>query len=172
MGTTSRKYNNYDLTRQYGICIAHNTGAYIYFDLEDYDKIKDYCWCEDNTTGYAKTRMPNNKYISMHRFITNNEYDLVDHINRNKLDNRKENLRNVTKRQNMLNRHNVISTNTSGYTGVSFNKRTNKWRACICVNNKTIHLGQFCNKDDAIIARKNAEEQYYGEDTLYKGEQT
>ena len=126
MSTINRKYNNYDLTRQYGICIAHNTGAYIYFDLEDYDKIKDYCWYEDKTTVYAKTRMPNNKYISMHRFVTNYEYDLVDHINRNKLDNRKENLRNVTKRQNMLNRNDVISTNTSGYTGVSFNKRTNK----------------------------------------------
>ena len=55
------------------------------------------------------------------------------------------------------------SNNTSGVTGVSFNKKRNKWVSTICINKKRIQLGGFDNFEDAILARKQAEEKYFGE---------
>ena len=156
------KVNNYDLTGEYGIGWTFNTNREFYFDLEDYDKIKEYCWYKDFSNGYMKTKTVDNKWIYMHRFVTNNQYKIVDHINRNKLDNRKENLRNATKRQNILNRDGVISTNTSGITGVYFDNKRNKWRVQICVDDKIKYLGIFINKEDAIKTRLQAEDKYFG----------
>ena len=163
IGKKSRKYNDYKFYQDYGICYATNTNSICYFDIEDYSIIKDYCWYEDTSTGYMKTRTIENTYISMHRLITKNKYEIVDHINRNKLDNRKINLRNATKRINILNRNGVISTNTSGYTGVHFSNSNQKWSADIYVDNQNIHLGCFINKDDAVKARLQAEAKYYGD---------
>ncbi len=159
----SKKYNTYDLTGEYGICYAHNTNNPIYFDLEDYDLIKDLCWSEDKNSGYAKARSSDNEYFLMHRLVTHFEYDIVDHINRQKLDNRKINLRNATKQINSLNKNKPISTNTSGFTGVRLDPRTNKWIASICVNNKTKYLGTFIDKKDAIKCRLKAEKLYFKE---------
>ena len=78
-----------------------------YFDLEDYDKIKDYCWYFDNR--YLKARdieseNPNKK-IRMHRLVTNCPDELEpNHKNYNTLDNRKENLEIVTHKENMMKR--------------------------------------------------------------------
>ena len=87
---------------------------------------------------------------------------VVDHINLNPLDNRKMNLRICTKQQNEMNRP-LRNNNTSGITGVSLYKQTNKWRAYIEYNQKYIHLGLFDTKEDAIKARKQAEIKYFGE---------
>ena len=159
----NKKYNIYQLNDSFGIGIASNCNEEFYFDLEDYDKIKEYCWYKDFSNGYIKTKTPDNKWIYMHRLVTNNQYKIVDHINRNKLDNRKENLRNTTKRQNVLNRNGVVSTNTSGITGVYFDNKRNKWRAQICVDDKIKYLGIFINKEDAIKARLQAEQKYFKE---------
>lgn len=158
-----RKYNTYKLYETYGIGIASNCEEKFYFDLEDYDLIKDFCWYKDITTGYMKTRTSENKWIYMHRLLTKNKYSLVDHINLNKLDNRKENLRKATKRVNILNRNGVISTNTSGITGVHFSNQREKWIAQICVSNQTKYIGCFTEKEDAIRARLQAEKEYFGE---------
>lgn len=56
----------------------------------------------------------------------------------------------------------IQSNNTSGYKGVCWNKKSNKWYAQIRVNKKRIHLGSFTNIEDAIKARKEAEEKYWG----------
>jgi len=53
--------------------------------------------------------------------------------------------------------------NTSGVNGVSFHKASQKWRAKITVNKKTVYCGQFENKDDAIKARQDAELLHFGE---------
>ena len=93
----------------------------------------------------------------MHRVINNTPDDMqTDHINRNKLDNRKKNLRTVTTQQNQRNT-NLSKNNTSGYIGVYLNKRVNKWMAYIWVNYKQIHLGYFKDIEDAIEVRKQAE---------------
>ena len=87
---------------------------------------------------------------------------VVDHINMNPLDNRKCNLRICTMQQNNFNKKEQTN-NTSGRVGVTWDKQTNKWRAQIQVNGKSIKLGRFKNKEDAIKARLQAEMKYYKE---------
>jgi hypothetical protein len=79
----------------------------------------------------------------------------VDHINGNPLDNRRENLRIVTPRQNASNRkERRLGQTDSKYVGVHKNK--NKWTSQIRIKNKTINLGSFTNEIDAYKAYKNA----------------
>ena len=84
---------------------------------------------------------------------------VVDHINRDKLDNRKVNLRFVTQRQNCCNTK-TNKNNTSGHTGIHWNKEINKWVARITYFCKPIHLGSFLKLKDAINSRKEAEAKY------------
>ena len=86
----------------------------------------------------------------------------VDHINRNRLDNRIENLRLVTSSQNLMN-SGSYKNNTSGFKGVYWDKIKKNWRTLIIVNGKRIQLGSFINKEDAIKARKEAEIKYFGD---------
>lgn len=51
LGLSNKEYNKYDLSGEYGIGWTSNTNKEFYFDLEDYDKIKDYCWCEHKIEG-------------------------------------------------------------------------------------------------------------------------
>jgi hypothetical protein len=80
----------------------------------------------------------------------------IDHINHNKKDNRISNLRNVTSRGNKRNLR-LRPDNTSGCTGVSLDKRSNKWAACIVIDGKKCGLGYFATIDEAVAARKSAE---------------
>lgn len=86
----------------------------------------------------------------------------VDHINGNKLDNRRKNLRICTPSQNMMNTK-KRKDNCSGTTGVSFIKDSKKWRAYINKNKKQIGLGCFKRKSDAVRARKLGELKYFGQ---------
>ena len=86
----------------------------------------------------------------------------VDHINHDTLDNRKRNLRVVTVSQNNMNKD-VRSDNTSGHTGVSFDKKSGKYVSYIKINQKRIYLGSFIDINDAIKAREDAEEKYFKE---------
>lgn len=165
VGKDNRLYNNYDLTGEYGIGWTTNTNKEFYFDLEDYDKIKDYTWYENDSDGYIRTSFENKK-IYFHRIIMDvHEFEIqVDHVggklSRN--DNRKCNLRLVTNSQNQMNRP-LISTNTTGIAGVYWSSRLNKWVATIEANCKKHTLGSFNNLEDAEKARKEAEEKYFGE---------
>lgn len=85
----------------------------------------------------------------------------VDHINRNKLDNRRRNLRIVTKSQNVRNRGKT-SVNKSGFKGVSWQSVFKKWRATIVVNKKQLHLGYFNTPAKAHKAYCKANIKYYG----------
>ena len=99
----------------------------------------------------------------LHRIIMGDPEDLVvDHINGDPLDNRKDNLRVVTVQQNNMNQG-INKNNKSGVAGVSWNKNANKWVAQISYKNKLIHLGCFDNLADAAKARKDAEKEYFGE---------
>lgn len=156
-----RKLNTYDLTREYGIGYTLK-GEEFYFDLEDFDKIKDYTW-SFNVKRYVLTKV-NNKIYFMHNIINNNynnEY-LYDHINHKEYDNRKENLRIVNNQQNCCNQL-IRKNNTSGVTGVGYRKDIEKWYACITFKYKKYHLGYFILKEDAINTRKEAELKFFGE---------
>lgn len=87
----------------------------------------------------------------------------IDHINGNTLDNRKNNLRICTNRENTSNRTKLGTNNTSGILGVRFDNRRNKWYADIQYKGKCIFLGYFNIKEDAIKARIDAEKSYFKE---------
>lgn len=86
---------------------------------------------------------------------------VVDHINGNPLDNRSENLRVCTQGNNTINKS-FISNNTSGFIGVSFDKKRNKWCAEIRINNKRIHFKRKDNLNEAVLQR------YYAEKILFE----
>lgn len=155
-----KKYNKYDLSGEYGIGWTSNTNKEFYFDLEDYDIIKGYCWCENVTkTGFSKlVAHVNNKTVSMHVVLG---FKFYDHIDRNQLNNRKSNLRPATHQENRRN-STKPKNNTSGFIGVSLNKKNEKWIAKIKVDGKQISLGHYYDKEDAIRARLEAEAKYYG----------
>ncbi len=86
----------------------------------------------------------------------------IDHINRNRSDNRIANLRDVTHQQNMCNAG-TYNTNTSGRAGVYWDKRDSRWRACIVNKGRPIRLGTFDSFDEAVAARVAAEKLYWAE---------
>ena len=162
-----KKYNEYDLSGEYGIGYTYQ-GEEFYFDLEDYDKIKDYCWSigkKDDVEARVE-----GKLVKMHRLIigVTDPKIVVDHIYHNeggygrRYDNRKCNLRLCEQQHNALNAR-LRSNNTSGVTGVEYNKKRNCWTASIKYCKKTYYLGSFKNKEDAIEARKQKEIELFGE---------
>ena len=159
--STKKKYNQYDLqSKPYGIGYTSNGEKFI-FDKEDYEKIKDYCW-HFNSGGYLVTEDKNGKKLYFHKVVLEeNECD-GDHINGELYDNRKSSLRKTTHQQNMMNQK-LHKNNTSGVSGVSYNEKSNKWVARIGYKMKRIYLGSFINYEDAVNARLEAENEYFGE---------
>lgn len=155
----AKKTNQYEFYDNYVIGYTEK-GEPFYVDIEDYETVKDICW-HTSTKGYI-CGLKDGVKVSMHRLIMGFPIGFdVDHIGgeATKNDNRKSNLRIATEQENAINRK-KISTNQSGYTGVI--RRKNRWIAQIYYKSKNIYLGSFKNKEDAIIARKEAEEKYYG----------
>ena len=147
---------------KYKIGLASNTGSEFYIDLEDYEKVKDYTWCEyidDHGHKTIRTVGENSKNFAMHQILG---FYNGDHADRNPLNNRKYNLRKCTASQNDMNRS-LFKNNKSGVTGVWWNAKANRWRVRIQVDGKEIHIGHFVNKEDAIIARLKAEVKYFEE---------
>ncbi len=134
--------------------INQNEKGRALIDIEDVDLVKEYKWSIDGNGAVA-----NGSVGKLHRFVlkakdANKE---VDHWNRNPLDCRKYNLREIT---HSLNIHNskMWKHNTSGVTGVYWLKKRKKWKVIIYINCKAIFLGHYTDINDAAIARKNAEE--------------
>lgn len=93
------------------------------------------------------------KAVPLHRFIISaTEGLVVDHINGNTLDNRKNNLRMATKAENGQNRVNLAKNNTSGVRGVTWHKTRKRWMGSVVVNQKAIHVGFFDDIETARIA--------------------
>lgn len=157
-----KKLNKYDLNGAYGVGITSNTNKEFFFDLEDYEKIKDYCWLE-LSNGYIASKNKFQELVYLHRFIMNaDKNDYVDHKEHNLLDNRKEHLRIGTQSKNMMN-SSIRIDNSSNVTGVYLDKRNNHWIAEIMIEKTKMSLGSFINKSDAIYARRKAEEKYFNE---------
>lgn len=127
-------------------------------DDEDYKKVVKYKWFVQITGNCKHARTYNaGKPFFMHRILIEVPQGLfVDHINGNGLDNRKINLRVATHSQNMMNRK-THKNNTSGFKGVSWIKRTQKWQAMI----STKHLGEFKSKTEAVNTYNAAAKKYY-----------
>ena len=125
---------------------------------------KKHYWYE-NDQGYVLSNGDDRgKNIRLHRLLMHIENDssVVDHINGNPLDNRKQNLRICNRCDNQKN-----MKGHNGYPGVSFEKGVNKWRVRIRHNGKNLHVGVYNTEEEAIEARIRAEEKYYGEYGYY-----
>lgn len=158
---SKEKFNKYDVSGEYGIGWTINTNVEFYFDLEDYDKIKNFAWYEDSHGYIYRTTNQKPQHHYMHKELV--PFEIVDHENRNRKDNRKSNLREATFSKN--NQNSSISTrNTSGIIGVHFNVKRQKWIAEIGINKQVKYLGGFENKEEAIKTRLQAELEHFGEE--------
>ena len=135
-------------------------------DDEDYEYLNQFKWylLKSHTNYYAiRTIRPENKLIQLHRIVIKaKKGEMVDHINGNKLDNRKSNLRICTNSQNCQNKK-ISKFNKSGFNGVSWCKKNKKWVAQIACNNKKMHIGYFTNPIDSARAYNKAAIKYHGE---------
>ncbi len=164
-----KEYNKYDLSGEYGIGYTKYPNKeginYFYFDLEDYNKIKNYCW--HFARGYIEAwdylNKDKNTNIRIHRLIMNCPSDKeVDHINHKTYDNRKSQLRIVTSTQNSMNQK-PSKMSSTGVRGISYSKTENRYIVRIGINNKRIYLGSYKTLEEAKQVRKKAEKEYYGE---------
>ena len=129
-------------------------------DLCDYDIVRLHRWYI-NSQGYVCTNMQNKK-VKLHRFITDAMPGMeVDHINRDKSDNRRSNLRICNKSDNLKNT-NIYKNNTSGVNGVSWSSAKNKWVVQLQLQGKRSHFGYFDKLDEAKRKREELELKYYG----------
>ena len=157
----NRKRCKYDIESfDYGVGWTTNTNKEFYFDLEDYDKIKNYAWREEtDRTGYHfLSTSINGEYIIMAWLIVGKFYD---HEDRNPFNNRKYNLRPSTAEENARNRS-IPSNNTSGIIGIHWCNTNHYWVAQIGYKGERIRIGTFSNKQEAIKARLKAELKYFG----------
>jgi hypothetical protein len=111
--------------------------------------------------GYHETRVDGVTYV-VHRLIWLYHYGYlpendIDHINRNRADNRIENLREVSHQCNLRN-IGIAINNTSGIKGVSYCQKRRQWRAYLKADQKNIFLGRFCDFFEAVAARLAAEQ--------------
>ena len=115
--------------------------------------------------GYMATKI-SGKHYCIHKLIWLWHYgempDQLDHINRNSLDNRIENLRVASKSENMMNRK-TFKNSASGCRGVSWHKHLEKWAVYVDVNKKRKHLGYFGDLELADLVATEARDLYHGQ---------
>ena len=141
-------------------------GKYAIVDQKNYEWLNQYKWhaLKNDHTFYAG-RTVNKKLVRMHREILKAPYHLlVDHINRNGLDNREANLRLATKSQSNQNRlFRRRKSSRSRYKGVHWYQPGKNWMAQICVNSKNKTIGHFVDEIEAAKAYDKAAKKYHKE---------
>jgi hypothetical protein len=148
--------------------IALTEGQVCTVDASDYDWLMQWNWQAskgiNRCSYYAVRSIWKKGAMRMHRqimgFEFNDKLPIIDHINRDSLDNRRSNLRLSTDALNRLN-CGLRSTNTSGIKGVSFNKAKRKWQAQITILGKWRRLGYFQKIEDAAAAYEKAEREFW-----------
>ena len=140
-------------------------GYFAIVDDSDFEWLNQWKW-HYSQPGYASKGKPyiNGKpqgQLLMHRLIMKcPDNKTVDHINQNKLDNRKKNLRICSYHENRMN-SSLPSNNTSGFKGVYFYK--GKWSAQVKLNGKMNYVGRFINKEEAAKAYNQKAAEFFGE---------
>lgn len=157
---TSREYRNAIILGNYAKLELGINGknGYALIDISD-SWLDKYKW-NISSTGYAVSRI-DGKLVFLHRLLMGNIAGKeVDHINRNRLDNRRHNLRVVTHLQNM-NNLSLRKDSSSGIRGVYRWRDRKKWAAKIVVQGKQYHLGVFPTVEEAGNARNESELKLY-----------
>lgn len=140
----------------------------ILFDPEDFDLIRPHKW-RLTQDGYLLTSDPANRQtgIYMHRLIMNAPQEMqIDHIDGNKLDNRKSNLRICTKRQNLCNADSQKARRKGKYKGCYLLK-SGRYRSTIKTNGKAVYLGEYDTEENAAQAYNFAAFEYHKEFAFY-----
>ena len=147
-------------------------GKVAFVDDEDFEKLNKYKWCfhKQKKTGYAERcvrigKRVDNKVlvVRMHREIVKAPKGLeVDHKDRNGLNNQKSNLRIVTHSQNQMNKC-LQRNNKSGYKGVSWDKKLQKWLVRIVVMDKRVVLGYCDTAKEGVLIYNESVKRHYGE---------
>jgi hypothetical protein len=131
----------------------------------DYDWLSRWKWLVVGP-GYAgrfEGSSATRHLVYMHRAVVGAQPgQRVDHINQDRLDNRRENLRLVTNAQNQQNKKRP-SHNQSGYKGVCWHKGVGKWHARIVVNGQRVHLGYYRDLETAALLYDAAARYFFGE---------
>lgn len=162
---TKKKYNSFRVSGNIVYVKLLNSGHEMIVDKDIwFSEASKYCWDFHKKSGYAYSTDENGKTIKFHvwAFPECPKGLVRDHIDGNRLNNTRMNIRFITQLHNMQN-YGTNRRNKSGCKGVGWMKSKGKWRATICANGRHIHLGLFSNIEDAITARKQAEIKYFGE---------
>ncbi len=139
-------------------------GAVAFFSPDRVGDVWPHRWhFARSSSGYARTTDKLGKNVFMHRMLVSGEGEVVDHINRDGLDNRSENLRACSQRQNLQN--SKKNPSRSIFKGIAVH-RGGTVTACIRVDGKTRHLGTFASELDAAVAYDDAALRLYGEFAL------
>jgi hypothetical protein len=137
---------------------CHDLPVEAFVDDEDYERLSSRTWYLTGN-GYVMAYVKGSgrrskRYVTLHRdvllYAGAND---IDHINRNKLDNRKSNLRIVSRSSNLRNTG-IRKDNTSGSKGVSWHKSCSRWFSYAWHSSKRINLGYYKDIDDAVLARE------------------
>lgn len=159
------KGNIYKVAGDIAECLLSD-GSIALVSAESIPLLKSCTWCKSGN-GYVMTRSIH-PAISMQRFLTGAKpNDIVDHIDRNPLNNTLPNLRICTKQTNAINTA-VRVDNRTGYKGVSYHKKGEKFRAYIVINGKQIHLGLFDTAEQAAQKYIDVARILYGEFSISK----
>jgi HNH endonuclease/AP2 domain-containing protein len=138
-------------------------GGTVLVDEADYEWLKQWRWQFQHGYAIRVTKFLGvSKTLFMHREIMNPQKGFeVDHINHNKLDNRRENLRICTRSQNQSN-NGLSRINTSGFKGVTFHKKTQKWQSQIGIDGKIVYIGLFDTPEKAAHAYDEVAREKHG----------
>ena len=133
-----------------------------YIDTSDLPLLMSKNWTWRAVDNGSKTLYVFGNNLALHRFLmTAEKGSIIDHIDRNGLNNRrKSNLRVVTPTESVRNRM-LFKNSTSGHPGVNWSAQYRKWKARIRVDGKDVYLGRFDTLEEAIRARKEGEEKYW-----------
>lgn len=152
-----------------GVAIPLTLGMVAIVDDTDAAAVQQYKWHASKTSDghyYARGYVQQgDKWVKvyMHRFLTGvSRGAVVDHINGDTLDNRRDNIRVCTQAENMRNQRARVARPGSR-KGVSFDRARNKFQAYINVNGKRISLGRFATEDEAVAAHNAAALVHHGE---------
>lgn len=144
--------------------IALTQGKFALVDAADYEWLNQYKWCVSRSKhgGCYAVRNEGGRTIKMHRQIMNPPKGMVvDHIDRNGLDNTRRNLRNCTPAQNARNQES--KRGASQYKGVYYSRKARKWVAQICVDRRRITIGSFHSEIEAARAYDRKARELFGQ---------
>ena len=146
--------------------IELSKGKFAVVDDSDYEWLSQWSWAYERyaVRSTRKNEGPPRRRVYMHRMILQNT-DQIDHIDGDKLNNSRVNLRPCTHSTNGQNSRprKKRAAISSSYKGVNWHQKSGKWRAVIAVNGECCHIGLFESETDAATAYNFAAEKYFGE---------